>query len=87
MTVREIEVLARSADAASSLVFLVEESTTTREACAAVVRTIDNKLTVIHRLDAALDTVLWVELNDDMARVMREWEVAAREELQVSRPG
>ncbi len=86
MTVREIDVLARSADAASSLVFLVQESATTRAACAAVVRTIDNTIAVIHELAPDLDGVPWDELNDQMAHVMRQWETAAREELQVGGP-
>jgi hypothetical protein len=81
--IREIDLLAHSADAASSLVFLVQESRTTRKACAAVVRTIGHTLAVIHELDSNLDDVPWLELNDDMARVMREWEAAAREELGV----
>lgn len=85
MTIREIDILARSADAASSLVFLVQESATTRAACAAVVRTIGDTLAAIHELGPDLDGVPWQELNDDMARVMREWEAAAREELQVGR--
>jgi len=84
MTVQEIDAAAREATAAGSLVFLVYDNPATEAACRSVLRTIRDTVGVIHESAPDLDGVPWRELNDDMARVLRDFQDAARTELEVA---
>jgi hypothetical protein len=84
MTVQEIDAAAREATAAGSLVFLVYDNPATEAACRSVLRTIRDTVGVIHESAPDLDGVPWRELNDGMARVLRDFQDAARAELEVT---
>jgi hypothetical protein len=84
MTVQEIDAAAREATAAGSLVFLVYDNPATEAACRSVLRTIRDTVGVIHESAPDLDGVPWRELNDGMARVLRNFQDAARTELEVT---
>lgn len=78
----EISALARPAHEASALVFLVVQSRETSRACRDLVVAMSEIQGVI---DDDSDPVgkPWPELNDRMAAVLREFQAAAREELEV----
>lgn len=82
-SVSELDELARAADSASSLVFLVLESEGTYKACEAIVRAIMRTQSVLHS-DPHLTSGLWPELNSNMAQLLREFQVAVRDELEVN---
>jgi hypothetical protein len=82
-SVSELDELARAADSASSLVFLVLESEGTYKACDAIVRAIMRTQSVLYS-DPHLTSGLWPELNNDMAQLLREFQVAVRDELEVN---
>jgi len=84
MTIQEIDAVAREATAAGSLVFLVYDNPATEAACRSVLRTIRDTVGVIHEVAPDLDGVPWEELNDDMARVLLDFQAAARTELEVT---
>ena len=84
MTIQEIDAAAREATAAGSLVFLVYDTSATEVACRSVLGTIRDTVGVIHELAPGLDGVPWEELNDDMARVLRDFQAAARTELEIT---
>lgn len=84
-SVADVEVLANSADAASSLVFLVLESAETLDACRAAVRTINSTIKILHEsAESNLNDAPWDELNTNMALAIRVFQKAARAELGVS---
>ena len=87
MTIQEIDDAARAATAAGSLVFLVYDNRVTEAACRSVLRAIRDTAGVIHERAPDLDGVPWQQLNDDMARVLRDFEAAARTELEVTGDG
>jgi hypothetical protein len=81
---KEIDAIARSAHTASALVFLVVESTATYDVCAAVVsamKGVQGFLPDFGSRPEVPEDDPWPELNDRMARLLREFQVAAREEL------
>jgi len=84
MTIQEIDDAAQAATAAGSLVFLVYGNPATEAACRSVLRAIRDTVGVIHERAPDLDGVPWQELNDDMARVLRDFQAAARTELEVT---
>jgi hypothetical protein len=79
----EIDALARSAHGASSLVFLLVESRRTTDACRDAVVAMSNAQTVINDHGSQPLDKPWPELNERMAVVLREFQDAAREELEV----
>jgi hypothetical protein len=79
--IQEIDTLARSADAAGSLVFLVSESTQTEGACGTVMRTIGQIAGAIHEHEAAPDNVRWDELNEEIEQALRKFQGASKAEL------
>jgi hypothetical protein len=87
LPVREIDDLARTADAAGSLVFLVSENPRTQSACGSVLRTLGQVEGVLHELDGDADGEPWDKLNEDMERALRGFQSAAREELGVEDAG
>jgi hypothetical protein len=84
LTLPEIDALAAAADASGSLVFLVNENAATETACRNVLRSLESSMTVIHELESGPGTVPWKELNDDMSHALREFQSAARAELNVN---
>lgn len=70
-------------DSASSLVSLVLESKGTYKACVAIVLAIMRTQSVL-RPDPHLTSGLWPELNNNMAQLLREFQVAVRDELKVN---
>jgi|HubBroStandDraft_1064217.scaffolds.fasta_scaffold200051_2 hypothetical protein len=87
LPLNEIDDLGRAADAAGSLVFLVNESSETREACGLLMRTMGNTSGVLHASEADMTGVRWDELNEDMSQALRKFQAAARAELGVDRAG
>lgn len=79
----EIDSIARSADAAASLVFLVVESGSTYSACRSVVLAIGNTQNTLHNGSSPLPDSKWRELNDALTVSLRHFQISAREELQV----
>jgi hypothetical protein len=76
--------LAASADAASSLVFLVVESPEMYEASRAVVAAINTSQEIIRDIGQHPDDARGREANDLMALRLREFQAAARKELGVT---
>jgi hypothetical protein len=68
-------------------VFLVNESSETREACGLLMRTMGNTSGVLHASEADMTGVRWDELNEDMSQALRKFQAAARAELGVDRAG
>jgi hypothetical protein len=75
--------LAVAADDASTLVFVVLTSSATYDGCRAVVRTINNTQKLIHDVGTRLSNNQRIKLNDDMAKCLRVFQVAVRDELGV----
>jgi hypothetical protein len=84
LTPETINAIAGSASSASSLVFLVVESAKTYDACRAVVRAMDRTQSFLPQFGPNATDDPWLELNHDMARLVREFQAAAREELEIS---
>ena len=85
MPVAGIDTLARSADCAGSLGFLVAESTLTEAACGEIMRTIGQIVGAVHDGEADPDQVHWDKLDEQMAYGLREFQTAARAELHIHR--
>jgi hypothetical protein len=81
ISISDIETLARSVNTASALVFLIAESQMTYEACRDIVATILDAQNALHNMDRS--RALWTELNTKVAQLVREFQVAARDELGV----
>ena len=77
LTPEAINAIAGSANSASSLVFLVVESTKTYDACRAVVRVLSRAQSFLPGFGPNATDDPWLELNHDMARLLREFQVAA----------
>jgi hypothetical protein len=82
--VRDIDDLARAADAAGMVVFLVNESLRTQEACANAMRTIGSVVGTVHEFSGKPNVQRLDRANDEMARVLRDFQEAARDELGAS---
>jgi hypothetical protein len=80
---QEIDTLARSADAAGSLIFLVSGSARTEAACGTAMRTIGQTVDAIHEHQADPDDVRWAQLNEDMEKAVRDFQAAAKAELRI----
>jgi hypothetical protein len=79
--VGDIDDLARAADAAGTVVFLVSESPRTQAACANVMRTISTVEDAVHGFSQDPGGQRLDEVNDDFERMLRAFQAAAREEL------
>jgi hypothetical protein len=79
--VDDINMLAKSVNSASALVFFVVESEDTYKACRSIVSSVHETQRVLHSGDRSLD--LWIDLNNKTAELVREFQVAARDELRV----
>jgi hypothetical protein len=78
--VAHMDKLAADADSASSLVFLVVESSVTYDACRSILRTIGFCQSFIHQ-DAGANPASIADLEDKLAVCLREFQAASREEL------
>ena len=85
-SLKEIDSLLQSANDASALVFLVVEDHATYEACRHVLRALSRAQAVIHRIEAPASAGPWDELNVMLGRATREFQNAARNELEVAGP-
>lgn len=85
-SLKEIGSLLQSANDASALVFLVVEDHATYEACRHVLRALSRAQAVIHRIEAPGSADPWDELNVMLGRATREFQNAARNELEVVGP-
>jgi hypothetical protein len=81
--IEEIDVLARAADSAGSLVFLLAESSRTGSACGTVLQTIGDVVGAVHDGEKDPDHVRWEELNKRMSQVLENFQAAIRTELQI----
>ena len=79
--IHEIDALARSADAAGSLVFLVSDSPQTEGACGAVMRTIGQVVGAIHERERDPGDVPWDELNEEIEQALRNFQATSKAEL------
>jgi hypothetical protein len=80
---RQIDEYARSADTASAFVYLVTESQTTYEACSSVMRALGAIQAKLHSHPDQSMVDQWSGLNTKMADALRQFQVAARAELNV----
>lgn len=78
-----VNAIARSAHDASSLVFLVVESTRTYDALRNVVSTMSRIQGFLPDFGSPSTYDQWLELNNDMSHVLREFQAAARDELEI----
>jgi hypothetical protein len=81
VSIDNIDTCARSANTASALVFFTVERQATYQACRAVVRSILNAQTALHNGDRSQE--IWAEFNIEISALVREFQVAARDELGV----
>jgi hypothetical protein len=72
VSLHEIDDLFRAADTASTLVFLVNESRATQEACIKLMLTMGKTSEDLHAHESAPADIQWKELNQGMSRAMRK---------------
>jgi hypothetical protein len=82
----EVDSLLQSANDASTLVFLVVESDDTYQACREVLRALSKARSIIHSTESAATGNPWGELNILLGQATREFQNAARSELDVRGP-
>ncbi|HEX4255592.1 MAG TPA: hypothetical protein VH089_10920 [Streptosporangiaceae bacterium] len=80
-TAQSINALAESAHTTSSLVFLVVESPETYEVTRAIVSMMSRAQGFLNSVDLPLEDDPWPGLNDEMAGLLREFQVTTRAEL------
>ena len=85
-SLKEIDSLLQSANDASALVFLVVEDDATYEGCRTVLRALSRARKVIHGIEKPESADPWDELNIMLGRATREFQNAARDELEVAGP-
>ena len=85
-SLKEIDSLLQSANDASALVFLVVEDTATYEGCRSVLRALFRTRDVMHGIEPAESEDPWEELNIVLGRATRDFQNAARNELDVTGP-
>jgi hypothetical protein len=82
----DLDSLLQSAADASALVFLVVESDATYEGCRGALRALLMARDVVHGVDQAASEDPWADLNVLLGSATREFQNAARIELEVSGP-
>jgi len=80
---RDMNALAQAADAAGSFISLVAESETTLNACHKILAAIGASQELLHDPDTPSREARWSEANDAMVLALRQFQAAAREELDV----
>jgi hypothetical protein len=83
MTLDALDDLMRDADDASALVFLVVETDEMYDACRGVLSAIDDALNRVQNIDSGPTEDLWRDLRDILGSALRNFQIAAREELGV----
>jgi hypothetical protein len=78
-----VDSIARAVHAASALVFLVVESTKSYDVCRAIVATTSRIQGHLDDFGPGSTDDPWLEFNHEMARLLREFQVSAREELDI----
>jgi hypothetical protein len=84
LSMAEISALARSAHDASSAVFLIADNPRTLEACRRLVTAMSQAQGVLDDTGSAPPDKPWPELNDAIRDAVRNFEKAARDELEIS---
>jgi hypothetical protein len=83
----DIDALLQAGYNSSAVVFLLAETERTKNACVGVLRVLEQAQDIIHgNADSTADGSPWPELNVTLGRAMREFENAARAELNVQGP-
>jgi hypothetical protein len=85
LTLDTLDDLMREADDASTLVFLVVETPEVYNACRAVLSAIGEALNSVQNIGTRSTNDLWRELTVILGRPLRDFQIAAREELGVVR--
>jgi len=83
LTITEMDVLLRSANDASALVFLVVESDETYDACQALVSSLGRALAVASSTGSSSSDDPWSQIRADVGPALRNFQIAARKELGV----
>jgi hypothetical protein len=81
LTLDILDDLMREAGDASALVFLVLETPEVRDACRAVLLAMGNVLNTAQNIDSRPTRDLWHELRAIIGPALRDFQIAAREEL------
>jgi len=81
LTLDVLDDLMRDADDASALVFLVVETDEMYDACRVVLSAIDDALNRVQNIDSGPTEDLWRDLRTGLGRALRNFQIAAREEL------
>jgi hypothetical protein len=79
-----IDALAQPIFPSSAIVFLVAESERTHRACRMIVAAVGKAQDALYSRDTGWSGEEWVELNNGLAELLREFQVAVRDELGVS---
>lgn len=82
--VDELDALARAADQASSIVFLVLQSKQTFDACRQILKAVRNAQDFAHTANPANMPDAWAEHSKTIANLLRRYQVAVRSELDVT---
>ena len=83
----EIRDLERTADASGSLVFLVNKSPETKEACGLLMKAMSDTSRALKDSGADMTGERWDKLDRDMSKALRKFQDAARAELGVDDAG
>jgi len=82
----EIDNLLHTATNASNLVFLVVETEDVYRACIETLKAIWGTQQTVHQIGPTIDGDPWTDLNNSLGRTTREFQNAARRELEVIGP-
>jgi hypothetical protein len=85
-SINELDVLLHAAQDASTLVFLVVENEETYKGCRAVLGALWRARAIIHGIESSSADDPWAELDVEFGRTTREFQNAARDELEVRGP-
>jgi hypothetical protein len=82
VSIDDMVALAKSVNDTSAIVFFIAETDMTYEACRATVKAVLKAQDALHNGDRS--PALWAELNTEIAQLVREFQIAARDELGVT---
>jgi hypothetical protein len=82
VSIEDMVALAKSVNDTSAIVFFIAETDMTYEACRATVKALIKAQDALHNGDQS--PALWAGLNTEIAQLVREFQVAARDELGVA---
>jgi hypothetical protein len=81
--IEKLDELARLVNTASAFVFLIVESIPTYDTCRSIVMLIGNIQAGLHSAGPGQQRSQWAEANNNLANLLREFQVAVRDELEV----